>query len=48
MCNMGSWFIATLQKYNAEAASNASGPSTSASSSILIRTAHLPVLLWAL
>ena len=26
MCNMGSWFIATLQKYNAEAASNGVQP----------------------
>ena len=48
MCNMGSWFLATMQKYNAEASANASSPSTSASSSILIRTAHLPAPLWAL
>ena len=26
MCNMGSWFISTLQKYNAEAASNGVQP----------------------
>jgi len=26
MCNMGSWFLATLQKYNAEAASNGVEP----------------------
>lgn len=48
MCNMAPGSSLPCRSTMRRLPPTASSPSTSASSSILIRTAHLPVLLWAL